>query len=82
MDDIKLQLPYWKNVCKSLSKEKVNKLKRFSKKSPNKCLMDSFDFDGDANEFSKYIDSLPKYKVCEYLSKYFVLSKCKNLSSY
>lgn len=73
-------LPLWTEVCESLASEKIILLKNLVKTTATSCLKEAFDFDEKSDtDFSSYINSLAREKFCEYLSKYYISSKCKTI---
>jgi ankyrin repeat protein len=69
----------WLLICDILTDEYASQLKQITIQNVNEDNFDdisrTFKFTGDLSEFSDYVNSLPKRKICEYLSRYYILKK-------
>jgi ankyrin repeat protein len=69
----------WQDICDILTDEYASQLKQITIQNVNEDNFDdisrTFKFTGDLSEFSDYVNSLPKRKICEYLSRYYILKK-------
>jgi hypothetical protein len=75
-----IELPLRKEVCKAFTTEKIDELKSMITSHASSCLMDAFGYDKQEG-FDEYIKNLGKTEFCEYLSKYYINSKCQSLTA-
>jgi hypothetical protein len=71
----------WRDICDILNDEGLDELRTITINNVNEENFDDIKetlkfSNGNLNQFSDYVNSLSKRKLCEYLSRYYILKKC------